>query len=123
MILYKIILIAINFCSTSFFPLAYNLEFRMTTSIFAPCRFIILMVNILVISEIYPRLAANVDNSLPVLHTQEMVQSETDFANTNLSLQIGFICFELIGLMTGLTLFQYIQSVISIGNVFLSPAL
>ena len=90
----------------------------MTTSIFAPCRFIILMVNILVISEIYPRLAANVNNSLPVLHNQEMVQSETDFAKTNLSLQLGFICFELIGLMTGLTLFQYIQSVISIGNVF-----
>ena len=97
--------------------------FRMTTSTFAPCRFIILMVNILVISEIYPRLAANVNNSLPVLHTQEMVQNETDFANTNLSLQLGFMCFELIGLMTGLTLFQYIQSVISIGNVFfLSPA-
>lgn len=93
-----------------------TVPFRMTTSIFAPCRFIILMVNILVISEILPRISANVESSLPVLHTEEMVQSETDFARTNLFLQFGFICIELIGLTTGLTLFQYIQSVISIGS-------
>ena len=75
------------------------------------------MVNVLVISEILPRIAINVENSLPVLHSEEMVQSETDSAKINLIVQLVFICCELVGLMTGLTLFQYIQSVISIGKI------
>ena len=75
------------------------------------------MVNVLVISEILPRIATNVENSLPVLHTEEMVQSETESAKINLIVQLVFICCELVGLMTGLTLFQYIQSVISIGKL------
>ena len=77
------------------------------------------MVNVLVISEILPRIAINVENSLPVLHTEEMVRSETDSAKINLIIQLVFICCELVGLMTGLTLFQYIQSVISIGKILL----
>ena len=88
----------------------------MSTHLLAPIRFNILVANILVISEAYPRLSSNVENSLPILSTDAEFTSEKQKAEIILSIHAGMVIFELLGQTLGFTFFQYIQSTISIGN-------
>ena len=88
--------------------------FRMSVS--TPLRFNILIANILVISESFPRLPKNVANSIPVLNSEAASSSELEKCQIILSLHLAMIVFELMGQMLGITFFQYIQSAISISK-------
>ena len=88
----------------------------MSTHLLAPIRFNILIANILVISEAYPRLSSNVENSLPILSDETVFTSEKQKAEIILSIHAALVIFELLGQTLGVTFFQYIQSIISIGK-------
>ena len=88
----------------------------MSVTLSAPLRFNILIANILVISESFPRLPKNVANSIPVLNAEEASSSELEKCQIILSLHLAMIVFELMGQTFGITFFQYIQSAISISK-------
>lgn len=87
----------------------------MSTSVIAPVRFCILVTNLLILSEVYPRIPSKVEKSLPILYNQNDLQSETDYAVKMISIQLSTTVIEIIGLVSGLTFFQNLQSTLSTG--------
>merc|ERR1711892_99800 len=86
----------------------------MSSHLLAPIRFNLLVANLLAIAEAFPRLDANVANSVSILAADGEERNSLQTGQALLSIHAAMALVELIGQMTGITFFQYIQSTISI---------
>ena len=89
----------------------------MSTHLLAPIRFNLLVANLLVISEAYPRLTDNVQNTVSILAADGEATETLEEGRALLAIHAAMILIELIGQTAGITFFQYIQSTISIGKI------
>ena len=88
----------------------------MSSHLLAPIRFNLLVANLLAIAEAFPRLDANVANSVSILAADGEERNSLQTGQALLSIHAAMALVELIGQVTGITFFQYIQSTISIGG-------